>query len=61
MNRATQDLIDAIKELDQKFDAWVSKCGSQDEVEFLLRQEMAKAVGKVNGLAYILESEATHA
>jgi len=56
MNRETEDLINAVKELDAAFDAWVTSIpGRSYEEEFRQRTKMSQAVGKVKGLAFILE------
>ena len=57
MNRQTRELIDAVNELDFAFDTWVASMTGDREIEFKMRTEMARAVGKVKGLAFILESE----
>jgi hypothetical protein len=55
--RQTQELIEAVKELSAAFNKWVASKPGFDGEEPGLRLEMARAVGKVNGKAFILEQE----
>ena len=56
MNRQTEELIEAIKELDNAFYEW-NCCIMNKDGEFEKRLVLARALGKVNGLAFILEQE----